>query len=138
MRAAVDKAVRGSILDAMKGLLAIFFSVALIVSQAAFVNADGGFGGQQAGTPKCCGHCSNCGSCEGRSCCTAKNDSGSEQRGPMAPSRGVSRTDWQLAAAIAVQLLPETATEPAAFPLSFSVCPSSAAPLYQRNCSYLI
>jgi hypothetical protein len=122
----------------MKGLLAIFFSVALIVSQAASIDGRIDIGGQKQSTARCCGHCGNCGSCDGQACCTAKNDSSPEQRTPAAPSRGVSRTDWQLSTAIVVQLLPEAASESVASPSSFSIRSCFAAPLYQRNCSYLI
>ena len=119
----------------MKGLFAIFFSVALIVSQAAFINGGGDFKDLKASTPKCCGQ-SGC--CEGGPCCAAKNSSGSEKQAPAAPSRGVSRIDYQLSVATVVQLLAEKAAEPVALPSSFSVCSSFAALLYQRNCSYLI
>lgn len=134
----VDRHAKPAIFLAMKGLFAMFFSLVLIVAQAAFINVSGDLGTQRASTPKCCGHCGNCGSCEGQSCCTARNDSGSERSKPAVPSRSTSRSDFQLSAAVAVKLLPETSAAPVTFPSSFSVRSSLAAPLYQRNCSYLI
>jgi hypothetical protein len=118
---------------AMKTLFAILFSLLLIVSQAMSVGEVREVGVQKAA--RCCGHC---GSCQQRSCCARNNDSGPRQSAPAAPSRGVSPNDLQFWATVSVELLPPVATEPVVYPASFSDHLSFAAPLYERNCSYLI
>jgi hypothetical protein len=119
----------------MKTLFAILFSVLLIVSQAMSSNEVREVSVQKAALPRCCGHC---GSCQQRSCCARNNDSGPRQSAPAAPSRGVSSNDLQFWTAVPVELLPSVTTEPVIFPSNFSTRTSHAAPLYERNCSYLI
>jgi hypothetical protein len=118
----------------MKALFAMFFSLVLIASQAMSLNEVRDFGVQKAVLPRCCGHC---GSCQQRSCCGHNRDSGSRQSAPATPSRGLSSNDWQLCATLSVNFS-SPATEAAAFPSNFSAHLSFAAPLYDRNCSYLI
>src|SRR6185312_9712625 len=63
--------------SSVKGLLAILFSVVLIVSQAASINAPVDLGNnQQASAAKCCGHC---GPCKSKACCLGNHSSNSEQ-----------------------------------------------------------
>jgi hypothetical protein len=120
----------------VKGLLAILFSVALIVSQAASVNAPVDLGSrQQASTAKCCGHC---GPCKSRACCLGNNSSGSKQPTPAVATHGASQNDFQLLASVSLPVWGQNSTESDLMPASFVVPSSVAAPLYQRNCSYLI
>jgi hypothetical protein len=118
----------------MKGWLAMLFSVALIVSQAAFVPGAGDSGGQGAGAPVCCGHCQRC---KGR-CCVGNHGLESPRSTPAVPSQGGSQNDWQLSTPAAVRLFAQATTQSLAFSSPFFVPPSVAAPLYQRNCSYRI
>ncbi|HEY3863062.1 MAG TPA: hypothetical protein VGO59_14365 [Verrucomicrobiae bacterium] len=113
----------------MKGLLAILFSAALIVSQAAFLPS-----GQAASVQKCCGHC-NC--CKGDPCCTGAPDS--RHPAPAVPARGVSQNDLQVLAAVVAAPFPPRPplVQRPISSLSFSF-PAAAPPLYQRHCSYII
>jgi hypothetical protein len=119
----------------MKSLFALLFSLALVLSQTASTDGSSQFSAHNSATPTCCGHCDPC---QQRPCCASRDGSNSQPSTPTAPSRENSRNDWQAATALTVTLLPETASQPIAFPSSFSLSPTSAAPLYQRNCSYLI
>ena len=117
----------------MKGLLALIFSVALIVSQAAFMTETGDFSSQKSETAKCCGHCGNC---KGRPCCAAKKDPASHQPAPAVPAHGLSQNDWQLVAAIVLHISPQPPRSITKF--FVSLLPRQlppAAPLYQRHCS---
>jgi hypothetical protein len=131
----VDISIKSSIFLVVKGLLAIVFSVALLLSQTAFMTGAGDLGSQGGTIPKCCCHCQNC---KGGACCLAKNGPGSSHPVPAVPSHGVSQNDWQIVAAITVHFLPQATAKPLACSSSFQFCPSVTAPLYQRNCSYLI
>jgi hypothetical protein len=115
----------------VRKLFAIFFSLALMASQIAFVDAVG----EVAAAPKCCGHC---GGCKGASCCLVKQGSGSHQSSAAIPSHASSRADLQLFAVALVRLLPSSPVKSATPPLNFLAPRASAAPLYQRTCSYLI
>jgi hypothetical protein len=119
----------------MKSLLAMLFSVVLILSQAACINGARDFAGQKASVPKCCGHCA---ACKGKCCCVGNNDSGSRQPAPAVPSHGFSQNDLQFVSAVSIQLSPLAKTRAVTFASSFLVGPSFAAPLYQRNCCYII
>src|ERR1700757_1949438 len=85
----------------MKKLLAIVFSVALIVVQAAFMSGAGEFGPQKSTIPKCCGHCGHCRD----KCCVVQNGSEVPLSLPAAPSQGITQIDWQLLTAGAVECL---------------------------------
>jgi len=122
-------------LTSVKGLIAILFGVALVVSQAAFVTESGGVGNQPAGTPACCGHC---GRCRGQSCCTCKNDPRSHPPAPAVPAHGVSQNDLQLFAAVAIDTPAPTVAQSVASSSSDTFRLAVSAPLYQRDCSYLI
>lgn len=119
----------------MRSLLAILFSLALIATQAASVKGPGESGNQQAAASKCCGHC---GPCKSASCCVAKNDSSRSQPAPAVPAPGHSQNDLQILVSVTLQLQPQSATVELPVPALSFVCASYAAPLYQRNCSYLI
>lgn len=120
----------------VKGLLAILFSVVLIVSQtAASINGPLDLGTQKASARKCC---NPCGSCNGSKCCVGDNQSNPEQPAPAAPSQGSSQNDLQVFASVALLVWEQNSTESARVPASFLAHASGAAPLYQRNCSYLI
>ncbi len=119
----------------MKSLFALLFSLVLVLSQTAFTDGSPQFSAHNSATPTCCGHCDPC---QQRPCCASKDGSNPQPSTPTAPSRENSRSDWQAATALAITLLPETASEPVAASSSFSVRPTFASPLYQRNCSYLI
>jgi hypothetical protein len=130
----IDKRPTWTRLDSMKGLLAIFFSFSLILSQAAFVPDAGNRGGPGDSAPKCCGHCTGC---KGK-CCIARNDSAPRDPAPAVPSHGVSQNDWQVLAAIKVQFLAQEPVRSLTISSQISANPSFSAPVYQRNCSYLI
>jgi hypothetical protein len=117
----------------VKGLLTILFSVVLIVSQASSINVPVGLGKQQVSTPNCCGHCGPC-----KTCCVENNDSDSQQPTPAVASQGASQNDLQVLTSVALLLWQQNPTESAMVPAALLVRPSVAAPLYQRNCSYLI
>jgi len=120
----------------VKGLLAIFFSVALIVSQATpSLNAPLSSTKHKASGRNCCGEC---GPCKGSSCCVANNDSESRQPLPAVPTQNVSQIDLQALTLTSLLAWEQTPAESAVVPISVFVPPSIAAPLYQRNCSYLI
>jgi len=120
----------------VKGLLAIFFSVALILSQAAAsINGPLNLSKQKASTPECCSHRS---CCNGEGCCVADNNSDSRQPAPAVPSHTTSQYDLQMLTSASVLVWQQSQTESAIAPASFLVRSSVAAPLYQRNCSYLI
>jgi hypothetical protein len=118
----------------MKGWIAMLFSVALIVSQAAFMPGAGDVGSQSAGVPVCCVHCQHC---KGR-CCVGNHGTESPRSTPAIPSQRGSQNDWQFLASAAVQLFTQATAESLTFSAPFFVPPSVAAPLYQRNCSYRI
>jgi len=120
----------------VKGLLAILFSVTLIVSQAASIDGSGGLGNQQqASASKCCGHCSPC---KSRPCCVQNNNSDSQQPISAVATRGASQNDLQILTSVALLVWQQNPTESVTVPAAFLVRSSIAAPLYQRNCSYLI
>jgi hypothetical protein len=120
----------------VKALLAIFFSVALIVSQAmASINGPLDFGPHKVTTPKCCGRC---GSCNGRDCCVDKDNSGPQQPMSAIPSHTASQNDLQILVSASHLVWEQNPAESAIAPVLVLVGPSVAAPLYQRNCSYLI
>jgi len=120
----------------MRSLFAIFFSVLLMVSQAAsFDGSSPAVANRVANVAKCCGHC---GPCKAASCCVAKNESGSRQEAPAVPAQRSSQNDLQILASASLQVLPQISTESAVVPASPLLRPSIAAPLYQRDCSYLI
>lgn len=122
-------------LNSVKGLLATIFSVALILSQAAFMLGAQETGYHKAAVPKCCVHCEMC---KGRCCCAGKNDSTPNQPSPAVPSHSLSQIDWQFLPALVIDV--SANAKPDSLPLfSLTFCyPSVAAPLYQRNCSYII
>jgi hypothetical protein len=117
----------------MKRFFALFFSVLLGISQIAFTPASNA-NAQRSASSKCCGHCQRC---KGQSCCLAKSDSNAARSSPAVPAQRVSHLDYQIFAAVLIQFLPQRTADPVSL-LSFSVPPSVAAPLYQRNCCYLI
>jgi hypothetical protein len=120
----------------VKGLLAILFSVALVVSQApASLNGPLVPGKHQAAARKCCGEC---GPCKGSSCCVAKNDSDSQPPLSAVPTPNASQIDLQALTFASLLAWEQTPAESVIAPVSVLVPPSVAAPLYQRNCSYLI
>lgn len=119
----------------MRSLLAILFSVVLILSQAASVHGAGESNDQKASAAKCCGHC---GPCKGGHCCAGNKSSDPRQPAPAVPSQGFSPNDLQVLVCVSLQFLPQISTEPAMVPSSRLAPPSVAAPLYQRDCSYLI
>jgi hypothetical protein len=120
----------------VKRLLAIFFSVALIVSQAAAsLNGPLDLGKQKAGTPKCC---SPRPCCAGGDCCVANKNSGSEQPAPALPTQRSSQNDLQVLVSASVLVWKQTSTTASITTALRVLPPSVAAPLYQRNCSYLI
>src|SRR6185312_1219191 len=120
----------------VKGSLAILFSVLLLVSQAtASLNGPINSGHQKASTPKCCHPCA---ACKGADCCVANNSPDSQQSQPAVPTHGSSQLDLQAliyASLVSWELSPP---ESARAPVSVLVRSSVAAPLYQRNCSYLL
>jgi hypothetical protein len=117
----------------VKRLLATFFSLALILSQAAFMPGLGGLAAHKTGLSACCGHCGHCNA----QCCRA-DKSDSHSSAPAVPAHGLSQNEWQFLTAASVQLLPQAETHSLAFSSLRFFQPSVAAPLYQRNCSYLI
>jgi hypothetical protein len=119
-------------LEFVKSLLAMIFSVALILSQAVGSQNPGN---QRPEVPKCCGHCEMC---RGQCCCAGKNDSTPTQAPPAVPAHSLSQIDWQFSPSIVINISAEAQPESLPFrAFSFSY-PSVAAPLYQRNCSYII
>jgi hypothetical protein len=118
----------------MKKLLAMLFSVALIVVQAAFMSGAAEFGPQKATIPKCCGHCGHCKD----KCCVAQNGSDAPLSLPAVPSQSITQIDWQLLTAGAGEFSAQTLAESPTIFSRISSHPSVTAPLYQRNCSYLI
>jgi hypothetical protein len=119
----------------MKRASALLFSLVLIVSQVAFSSGVVNSGGQKASTPKCCGHC---GPCKGGCCCVHNNDPAPGLPTPAVPSRGISQNDLSMFIAVSLQLPLPGGIEPVIPFASHHVLPISPAPLYQRNCSYLI
>jgi hypothetical protein len=121
---------------AVKSLLAVTIAFALIFSQtASLLGAVPSGNGTVA--PKCCGHCSHC---KGGACCAANGNPSSNQSAPAVPAHGLSQNDWQLVAAAVAVLQHSGRTDFESLP-QFSICSPLqplAAPLYQRNCSYLI
>jgi hypothetical protein len=117
----------------VKSLLAMFFSVALILSQAAFMAAAGDSGAQKTGVTACCGHCEHCNK---EACCTS--DANSRPSAPAVPAHGLSQNEWQLLTAVTIRFLLEAPSQSPALSSPFFFHPSVAAPLYQRDCSYLI
>jgi hypothetical protein len=116
----------------MKRAFAILISLVLLVTQSAFMTA--GMGGcptpQKASPQNCCAtHCQ-------KHCCVTKSDA------PSAPSAPATQTISQIdlqSASTALLALDQSAAgfSPPASPDS-SVLSVTAAPLYQRNCSYLL
>jgi len=120
----------------VKGLLAIFFSVMLIVSQAAAsLKGPLDLGNLKVSTPKCCSPRPCCG---GGDCCVGHKNSGSEQPAPAVPTQGSSQNDLQVLVSASVLVWEQTSTTASITPASLFVHPPVAAPLYQRDCSYLI
>jgi hypothetical protein len=120
----------------VKSLLAMLVGLALVLSQTALVAGMTDFGSQPPTVPKCCGHCSHC---KGNlSCCAARNTPQSPSSVPAVPAHNLTQNDWQVLVAATVSILPAQSAE--ARVISAPVClpQSAAAPLYQRNCSYLI
>jgi hypothetical protein len=108
-----------------KILIALLFSAVLMAGQFSFVTP-----APAAQTPAkgcCTKHC----------CCTKPTNSQSVPQ-PVAPTRTISQTDWQLVAAVAHHLMrSETVVQPVLSSHSPKVA-SLAVPLYQRNCTFLI
>ena len=127
--------IKAPTVSLVKSLLAIFFSVVLVVSQAASFDGPLTAGGQKASTPKCCvpGH-----PCKSSDCCVRDNGSGSEPSAPAVPSHSSSQNDLQVFEFASLLVWQQRASESAIVPASLILLPSVAAPLYQRNCSYLI
>ena len=131
-----DNMNRAAYFRHVKGLLAILFSVVLIVSQTAgSINGPVGLGTQKASARKCC---NPQGPCNGAKCCVEDNNSNPDQPAPAVPTQGSSQSDLQVFASVALLVWEQDSTESARVPASFFIRPSAAAPLYQRNCSYLI
>src|SRR5256885_513526 len=112
----------------MRAAFAIFFSLLLGLSQTALP-------GCPTPAKRVCSHCA----CpRGQDCCYDHASRGSQST-PIAPVRGVSSEQFQLAllqcAALAVQ---STSPAPAIHFADFSSSTSAAVPLYYWNCSLLI
>jgi hypothetical protein len=113
-----------------KVFVALLFSLALMAGQFSFAMPM-----PQAKQHKAC-----CGKpcCKGGSCCAKPENSNSVPQ-PIVPTRTISQTDWQLALAIAQNLVASISTAAAPIESSHTFVPSSSAvPLYQRHCCFLI
>ena len=120
----------------VKGLLAILFSVLLVVSQAtASLNGPLDLGKHKANTPKCC---RPCGSCKGSDCCVGNNNPDSQQPLPAVPAHTTAQIDLQALTFASLLAWEQSPAKSARVPASVLLQSSVAAPLYQRNCSYLI
>src|SRR5205823_14906158 len=112
----------------MRATFSIFFSLLLCLSQTALP-------GCPSPVKRVCSHCA----CpRGQDCCYEQASRGS-QSVPIAPVRQVSSEQLQLALLQYASAL--TATTPATSNVhfaDFSCSPSTAVPLYYRNCSLLI
>src|ERR1700753_3078928 len=118
----------------MKRLFAILFSFALILSQAAFLPLTENSVISKTSVPKCCGLCTG----SGAKCCISRDGTAPRDPSPAIPSHEISQNDWQLLVPITVQFLPQISDNSLIFFSQNSVAPSFSAPVYQRNCSYLI
>jgi hypothetical protein len=113
-----------------KTFIALFFSLALLAGQFSFATP----APQAKHRKACCGKAC----CKHGSCCSKPANSNSVPL-PIVPTRTASQTDWQLAAAITQQFVVAIRTSAAPIESSHAFIPSSSAvPLYQRHCSFLI
>ncbi|MDB6068729.1 MAG: hypothetical protein JWR26_4937 [Pedosphaera sp.] len=114
----------------MKNAFALLFSLVLIMTQTVFVSGQTTSAPQSGVTATCdCPHCP-------RQCCVTKN-APAEDSAPIAPARTISQTDWQVLLSITHHYQPRADCSPV-FSSVTSVPSPAAAPLYQRNCCYLI
>jgi hypothetical protein len=114
----------------MKSAFGIFFSLLLLATQTAFMSAGGCPAVQRASAQNCCvSHCQ-------KHCCVSNSDAPSPPSAPATQS--VSQIDLQLLPASQLALDQSAADFDAPVRPGSSALLVIAAPLYQRNCSYLV
>jgi len=120
----------------VKRLFALLFCFALILSQTVVVSGfEASSGAQKISRTKCCGHCDRC---KSKSCCVGKDGQKTPWQVPAVPAHGLSQNDWQQLSVVRIEFLPETPPKSFALSSQLFFYPQLPAPLYQRNCSYLI
>src|SRR5579884_1563615 len=106
----------------------------MVLSQTAFISSAASVQTRQTANPECCRHCAHCHS----ACCVTHDSSDTARSVPIIPANGGSQLQWHLVPAAGVCLFNAAPAPSPSISSPHFLAASVDAPVYERNCSYLI